>query len=119
GVKYVDGYEQYMYKAASVRRDPQAEIEILGDTLNGERINEKITSAVRYTMRMKCTETEYEALVHAMGGTISIDDGDGKTYDAQNVALANPDMSRTNGIVELTFVDGNNINVWTLNNSDL
>ena len=119
GKKYVDGFTQFMYKDASIRRDPQAEIEILGDTLNGERINEKITAAVRYTMRMKCTETEFEALVHGMAGTIAISDGDGKAYDAQNVALANPAMSRTNGIVELTFVDGNNINAWTRDNADL
>ena len=119
GIKYVGGYEQYMYKRASVRRDPQAEVEILGDTLNGERQNEKITSAVRYTMRMKCTESEFEALVHAVAGTIEIADGDGKTYDAQNVSLENPSMARTNGVVELTFVDGNNINVFTRNNANL
>ena len=108
-----------MYKDATIRRNPTAEVVITGDTLNGERVNEKITAAVRYTMRMKCTESEFEALVHAIGGTITITDGDGKEYDAQNVAISNPAMQRTNGVVDLTFVDGNNINVWTRNNSDL
>ena len=119
GIKYVDGYEQFIYKEATVRRDPKAEIEIIGDTLNGERQNEKITAAVRYVLRMKCTEKEFEALVHGMGGTLEITDKDGRVYDAQNVALADPTMYRTNGIVELSFVDGSNISVWTRNNSDL
>ena len=119
GIKYAAGYVQYMYKAATIRRDPKAEITITGDSLNGERQNEKITAAVRYTMRMKCTESEFEALVHAMAGTIEITDGAGKVYDAQNVELGDPTMYRTNGIVELTFIDGNNINVWSRNNSAL
>ena len=119
GVKYVDGYEQYMYKSAVIRRSPKAEIEIIGDTLNGERINEKITSAVRYTMKMKCSEPEWEALVHGIAGTLEITDADGKVYDPQNVELNDPAWFNGNGIVELTFVDGNNINVWTRNNSDL
>jgi len=119
GKKYVDGFVQYMYKGATVRRSPQAQIEIIGDTLNGKRINEKITSAVKYSMKMKCTEPEFEALVHGMGGTIEITDGDGKVYDAQNVELSNPSWNEGNGIVELGFVDGNNINVWNRNNSAL
>ncbi len=119
GVKYVNGYEQYMYKRATIRRSPRAEIEITGDKLNGEIITEKKVSAVKYTMKMKCTEPEWEALVHGIGGDIEITDRDGKTYDAQNVELSDPTWYEGNGIVELAFVDGGNINVWSRNNSDL
>ena len=118
-IKYDSGYEQWMYKDATIRRDPKAEVVITGDTLNGKRINEKITSAVRYTMRMKCTESEFEALVHGLGATVTITDSDSKEYDAQNIALSDPAMSRTNGIVELSFIDGNNINVSVRNNTSL
>ena len=117
GIKYVAGYEQWMYKRASVRRSPKATIEITGDTLNGERQNEKITSAVKYTMRMKVTESEWEALVHGMGGVIEITDNAGKVYDAQNLELADPSWNNGNAVAELSFIDGNNINVWTRNNS--
>lgn len=119
GIKYTSGYFQYMYKKATIRRAPKAEITITGDTLNGKRINEKITSAVRRTMKMKCTEPEFEALVHGIGATIEITDSDGKVYDAQNIALSDPTWHNGNGIVELTFIDGNNINVWNRNNSAL
>ena len=117
GIKYVAGYEQWMYKRASVRRSPKATIEITGDTLNGERQNEKITSAVKYTMRMKVTESEWEALVHGMGGVIEITDNAGKVYDAQNLELADPSWNNGNAVAELSFIDGNNVNVWTRNNS--
>lgn len=119
GIKYDEGYEQWIYKDATVRRNPKAEITFLGDTLNGKRENEKITSTVRYTAKMKCTESEYEALVHGIAGTLEITDKDGKVYDVQNVELSDPTMYRTNGIVELSFVDGNNINVFSRNNTSL
>ena len=119
GIKYVDGYEQWMYKNATVRRNPKAEISILGDTLNGKRENEKITSTIRYTLKTKCTEAEFEALVHAMGGDIEITDKDGKVYDCQNLALEDPSWYRSNAVFEMSFIDGNNLNVWTRNNATL
>lgn len=119
GIKYADGYEQWIYKDATVRRAPKAEIEIVGDKLNGEIIEEKKTTAIRYTIKMKCTESEYEALVHAMGGTLTITDQTGKTYAAVNIELSDPTFYRSNGIVELSFIDSNNINKWTMNNVDL
>jgi len=119
GIKYADGYEQYTYKSATVRRSPRADVEITGDKLNGEIVREKTTTAVRYILKMKVTEAEFEALVHGINGTIEITDPDGKTYDAVNVELTDPTWYRTNGIVELSFNDGNNINIWSRNNSEL
>ncbi len=119
GIKYTDGYEQWIYKAATVRRAPEAEFEITGDKLNGEIKKEKSVSAVRYTLKMKITEPEWEALVHSVNGTVEITDKDGKTYKAENIELRNPVWHGTNGIVEVSFVDSNNINVWTRNNSAL
>lgn len=119
GIKYVGGYEQWMYKNATVRRAPKAEIEVLGDKLNGAITEEKKTSAVRYKIAMKCTEAEYEALVHAMGGTLEIVDQTGKTYTAVNIELTDPTWYHSNGIVELSFVDSGNINIWTRNNTTL
>ena len=119
GVKYVGGYAQWIYKAATVRRAPEAEFEITGDKLNGKIIKEKTVSAVRYTLKMKVTEPEWEALVHSVNGTVEITDKDGKTYAAENIELRNPVWHGTNGIVEVSFVDSNNINIWTRNNSAL
>ncbi len=117
GVKYVDGYAQWIYKAATVRRAPEAEFEITGDKLNGLIIKEKTVSAVRYTLKMKITEPEWEALVHSVNGTVEITDKDGKTYAAENIELRNPVWHGTNGIVEVSFVDSNNINTWTRSNT--
>ena len=119
GIKYVDGYEQWTYKNAVVRRAPTAEIEITGDKLNGEIIEEKKVAAIRYKVTMKCTESEYEALVHAMGGTLEITDATGRVFNAVNIELTDATWYSSNGIVELSFVDSNNINVWTMNNSNL
>jgi len=118
-IKYVGGYEQWMYKNAVVRRAPTAEIEITGDKLNGEIVEEKKVAAIRYKVTMKCTESEYEALVHAMGGTLEITDATGRVFNAVNIELTDPTWYSSNGIVELSFVDSNNINVWTMNNSNL
>ncbi len=119
GIKYTDGYAQFIYKAATVRRAPEAEFEITGDKLNGLIIKEKTVSAVRYTLKMKITEPEWEALVHSINGTVEITDKDGKTYKAENIELRNPVWHGTNGIVEVSFVDSNNVNIWTRNNSAL
>jgi len=119
GIKYEDGYEQWIYKNASVRRSPRAEIEQIGDQRNGVLILEKSVSAVRYVMKMKCTEAEYEAFVHSIGGTVEITDQTGKVYDATILEISDPSWHRSNGIVEISFTDQNNVNVWTKNNSTL
>lgn len=119
GIKYTGGYTQWMYKDATVRRSPRAEIEVTGDRLNGAIIEEKKVSAIRYKLTMKCTESEYEGLVHAMGGTLTITDDTGRVYNAVNVEMSDPTWFRGNGVVELSFVDSNNINIWTYNNSSL
>jgi len=119
GIKYDEGYAQWFYKNASVRRGPRGEIEQVGSQRNGVLILEKSVAAVRYVIRMKCTEPEYEALIHSIGGTVEITDQFGKVYDATNIEISDPTWYRMNGIVEVSFVDTNNINVWTKNNSSL
>jgi hypothetical protein len=119
GIKYDEGYEQWIYKNASVRRSPRAEIEQIGDQRNGVLILEKSIASVRYVMKMKCTESEYEAFVHSIGGTVEITDQTGKVYDATNIEISDPTWYRSNGIVEISFTDQNNVNVWTKNNESL
>ena len=118
-IKYVNGYEQWIYKDASVRRNPSAEIEITAEQRNGVRIDEKKISAVRYKTKMKVTESEYEAFVHAAMGTVVITDYTGKSYTCTSIEMTEPTWYRGNGILELSFIDENNINVWSRNNSDL
>ena len=119
GIKYDEGYEQWIYKNASVRRAPRAEIEQTGSQRNGVLILEKSVSAVRYKMSMKCTETEYEAFVHSIGGTVEVTDQTGKVYAPTNIEINDPQWFRSNGIVEISFIDENNVNIWTKNNSSL
>jgi hypothetical protein len=119
GVKYVDGFEQWIYKDASVRRSPRAEIEITAEQRNGVRIDEKKVSTVRYLSKMKVTESEYAAFVHSAGGDIEITDYTGKVYAVKGLELSDPTWHRGNGILELSFMDENNVSVWTLNNTAL
>jgi len=119
GLHYADGWEQWIYKEANVRRSPRSEITQVGDERNGQLIVEKRTSAVRYAVRMKCTEQEFEAFIHSMSGNVTITDQTGKTYTATNKNIVDPSWYHSNGIVEISFLDEDNINVYTLNNSDL
>lgn len=119
GIKYDEGYAQWIYKDATVTRSPRADIEITGDSLNGEIVKEKTVSAVRYVLRMRVTELEYEAFVHAIGGDIEVTDRNGKVYDCQSVEIVDPTWYRSNGLLEISFIDGNNVNVWSKNNSSL
>ena len=119
GIKYDAGYEQWIYKDISVNRAPRADVEITGDSLNGEIVKEKTVSAVRFVLRMRVTELEYEAFVHSIGGDIEVTDRYGRVYDAQSVEITDPTWYRSNGVLEISFVDGNNVNVWSKNNSSL
>ena len=119
GVKYADEWGQWLFKKATVQRSPRVEFTQVGDEVNGKLIVEKSTSAVRYVVRMKVTESEFEALVHAVNGTLEVTDQTGKVFNAENVELSDPTWYQSNGIAELTFIDSNNINVHTLNNSEL
>jgi hypothetical protein len=119
GMKYDEGYEQWIYKDAVVTRSPRADIEVTGDTLNGEVKKEKIVTAVRYVLRMRVTELEYEAFVHSIGADVEVTDRNGKVYDCQSLEIDDPTWHRSNGILEISFVDGNNINIWSKNNSSL
>jgi hypothetical protein len=113
GMPYSEGFEQWIYKDANVRRAPRSEIEITSETRNGVRIDEKIVTAVRYVVKMKCTESEWEAFVHAMGGTIEITDPTGKVYNCTATEITDPTWYRSNGVFEFSFIDTNNINVFT------
>jgi hypothetical protein len=115
GLPYSSGFEQWIYKDASVRRNPRAEITVTAEQRNGVRIDEKIVSAVRYLVKMKVTESEYEAFVHSIGGTVTITDATGKEYTCTAIEMSDPVWYRGNGILEITFVDENNINIWTMN----
>ena len=116
GVAYTTGYEQWIYKNASVRRSPRAEIDQVGTQRNGVLILEKSVSAVRYVINMKVTEAEYEAFVHSVGGTVEITDQTGKVYNATNIEISDPTWHRSNGLLEISFTDENNISIWTKNN---
>lgn len=118
-IKYNTGYQQWIYKNASVRRAPRAEIEETITQRNGKNIIEKSIAAVRYVIRAKVTESEFEAFIHSMGATVTVTDYTGKSYTAVNIEITDPTWYRGNGIMELSFVDENNINVWTRNNSSL
>ena len=119
GVHYSDGWKQWIYKSADLRRSPSSDITIVGDEENGEIVVEKRIAAIKYSLKMKCTESEHEALVHAMAGDVELTDQSGKTYNAINKELNEPTWYFNNGIIEMTFIDENNINVYTLNNSDV
>ena len=113
GLPYSSGFEQWIYKDASVRRSPRSEIEITAETRNGVRIDEKIVAAVRYVVKMKCTESEWEAFVHAMSGTIEIIDATGRTFNCTSAEITDPTWYRSNGVFEFSFVDTNNISIYT------
>lgn len=118
-VKYVTGWTQHVFKKSNVRRSPINEITQIGEERNGVIIIEKHISALRYKVIMKVTEQEYEALVHAVAGTLTIYDQTGRVYNAVNVELNEPNWYQGNGVCELSFVDSNNISVHTLNNTAL
>jgi len=119
GVKYDEGYEQWIYKEATVRRSPRADIEITAEQRNGKRIDEKRVSAIRYVCQVKVTESEYEAFVHAAAGNLEITDPEGRVYDCTGVEMNDPVWYNGNGLLEISFNDENNINIHTLNNSSL
>jgi len=119
GLHYADGWEQWIWKKANVRRSPRSEVTVVGDERNGQIIVEKRTSAVRYAVRMKCTEDEFEALIHSMSGNVTITDQTGREFTATNKDIVDPSWYHSNGIIEISFIDENNINVYTLNNSAL
>jgi hypothetical protein len=116
GIVYTVDYDQWIYKNASVRRSPRGEIDQIGTQRNGVLILEKSVSAVRYLMKMKVTEAEYEAFVHSVGGTVEITDQTGKVYNATNIEISDPTWHRSNGLLEISFTDENNISIWTKNN---
>jgi hypothetical protein len=70
-------------------------------------------------MKTKVTESEFEAFVHSINGTVTITDATGKTFTAINVELNDPTWYNGNGVMELSFTDENNINVWSRNNDSL
>ena len=119
GVKYSTGWEQWIFKGTNVRRSPRSEIIQIGEEVNGVFIPEKKITGVRYKMNPKITEQEYEAFVHSLAGEVTVTDQTGRQFTATKTEIADPSWSYSNGVVEISFVDENNINVYTLNNSEL
>jgi len=120
GLKYDSAtWGQYIWKSATVRRSPRAELTQIGSEVNGKIVIEKSTSALRYIIKCKVTESEFEAFVHSMSGDVTVIDQTGRTFTAANVELEDPNWSQGNGVVGISFVDESNINVFTLNNSAL
>lgn len=116
-IYYQGGFIQTLYRYANVRRNPEPKITIIGDERNGIIVQEKVITATRYSVTMKCSEEQMDAFTTAAGATILITDQTGRTFTVYNLEISKPDWYRTNGIVTLTFDD--NINVYTQNQTDL
>jgi hypothetical protein len=116
-VYYKGGFTQLLYKIANVRRSPSSKVEIIGDERNGVLVKEKITSAVRYSVKIKVTESEYQGLVYSLGCTWTITDQTGTVFTCNNIEIKDPEWYNGNGLCEITFDD--NVSVYSLNNSDL
>ena len=120
GLKYDSAsWSQYVWKSANVRRSPSVEVTQIGEEKNGQFIPEKRTSAVRYSVKMKATEQEFEAFVHSISGNVTIIDQTGYSFVTNKKEISDPSWYYSNGIIEITFVDEGNVNVYTLNNTAL
>ena len=117
GIYYKGGFTQVLWKESNVRKSPASKVEIIGDERNGILVKEKITTAVRYSVKIKVTESEYEGLVYSLGCAWTITDQSGKVFTCNNLEIKDPEWYNGNGICEITFDD--NISVFSLNNTAL
>lgn len=117
GTYYKGGFTQKLYKRAYITRSPASKITIEGDERNGVLVKEKITTAQKYTISMKVTESEYNALVEALGATWTAVDQSGKTYTMSNIEISDSEPYQSNLICKISFED--NVTVWSLNNASL
>jgi hypothetical protein len=114
---YADGFKQVFWKRGTIERSKQADIEIIGDERNGVLVKEKITTATKYRMRLKVTESEFTALIEAMPAVWQVTDTTGKVYTCYNIEIDDPDWYHSNGVVTISFHD--NIINYALNNNEL
>jgi hypothetical protein len=117
GTYYKGGFTQKLYKQATIQRSPTPRTEIIGDQKNGVLVKEKIITSTRYTVSMKVTENEFNALLEASSGTWTMTDQSGKTFTCNNIEIEDPTWMQGNGICRITFED--NVSVWTNNNTAL
>jgi hypothetical protein len=117
GTYYKGGFTQKLYKEATVQRSPGAKITIVGDEKNGMLVKEKITTANRFVMVVKVTETEFEALVEASSGTWTIVDQCGRSFTAYNIEIEDPVWNQGNGTCRISF--DSNISTFSYNNASL
>ena len=80
-------------------------------------MQEKVVTATKFTVHIKVTEQEYEALVEALPATWKMYDQSGRVYTCNNKEIEDPDWSHGNGICKITFED--NISDFTYNNTAL
>jgi hypothetical protein len=117
GIYYKGLFIQSIYRLANVRRSPEPHITVTGEERNGIVVQEKMVTATKYKIVMKCNEALLDALTTAMAATLTVVDQSGKTFTMNNCEIEKPSWYNTNGLVTITFDD--NINVYTENSSDL
>jgi len=117
GTYYKGDFTQILWKTGTVERGQLGAIEVIGDERNGVIVKEKITTATKYNVKLKVTESEYTAMIEALPGSWTITDTAGKIYTCNNLEISDPEWYNGNGIVTLTFTD--NISIYAQNNDDL
>jgi len=80
-------------------------------------VKEKITTANRFVMVLKVTETEFDALVEASSGVWTVVDQTGRSFTAYNIEIEDPVWSQGNGTCRISFDD--NISTFSYNNASL
>ena len=117
GTYYRGGWSQFVWKRANIARSPQPKVVITGDEKDGRLVKESIITATKFTISMKVNENEFEGLLEALPGIWTCYDKSGRTYNMNNIEIADPDWQQGNGICRITFED--NISKFSYNNSNL
>lgn len=117
GTYYRGGFKQIIWKEATVEKGQGAKVEVIGDERNGVIIREKVTTATKYNIRLKVTESEYSAMAEALPAEWTVTDTSGKVFTCNDKELSDPDWYGGNGLCTFTFTD--NINIFAYNNNEL